>query len=195
MTRCDNGGLTKTTVFQTVTVGYSDTRADGSLRTSVLEIPASENHLFSSFSTAGLDFEIPYRNRAAKAAREQAHVAITRMRHQFDSTVASVAEDVRQQVIERNKFGHILPQRDETLRSTQDLLKYTRERRRTLADGTSVAELYLGELLQIQERVRAAESGYLQAQVQYSLADNALLRAIARLDSIANQRTPAILQR
>ena len=117
------------------------------------------------------------------------------MRHQFDSTVASVAEDVRQQVIERNKFGHILPQRDETLRSTQDLLKYTRERRRTLADGTSVAELYLGELLQIQERVRAAESGYLQAQVQYSLADNALLRAIARLDSIANQRTPAILQR
>ena len=182
MTRCDNGGLTKTTVFQTVTVGYPDTRADGSLRTSVLEIP-------------GLDFEIPYRNRAVKAAREQAHVAITRMRHQFDSTVASVAEDVRQQVIERNKFGHILPQRDETLRSTQDLLKYTRERRRTLADGTSVAELYLGELLQIQERVRAAESGYLQAQVQYSLADNALLRAIARLDSIANQRTPAILQR
>ena len=54
---------------------------------------------------------------------------------------------------------------------------------------------HLGELLQIQERVRAAESGYLQAQVQYSLADNALLRAIARLDSIANQRTPAILQR
>lgn len=139
----------------------------------------------------GFNFEIPYRNRAARAAREQAQIAIRRMQAQFHAAIGRVSEDVRNQLIQRNKFGELLTQQHEVLERAVQILVYTQKRRELLVDGNNVADLYLENLLQMQRRLADAEYGYLRSQVRYTLADNALLRAISALDSIA-ERTGAV---
>ena len=59
-----------------------------------------------------------------------------------------------------------------------------------LADGVAVADLYLENLLQMQARLQSAEFAYLESQVRYSLADNALLRATSQIDTIAKPGSP-----
>jgi hypothetical protein len=76
-----------------------------------------------------------------------------------------------------------------SLARAKRILKYAETRRSVLADGTAVADLYLENLLLMQNRLADAERAYLQSQVLFSLADNALLRAISQLDSLA-QREP-----
>ena len=133
----------------------------------------------------GLNYEIPYRNRAALAAAEQGKVAIKRMQSQLETAIAGVTEDVRAQVIKRNMNGAVLQQQLESLARSKRILKYTQIRREELADGTRVADLYLENLLQMQSRLENAEFTYLQSQVRFAIADNALLRAVAALDTLA----------
>lgn len=133
----------------------------------------------------GFNFEVPYRNRAAQAAAEQGMIAIKRMKAQLETTIGEVTEDVRGQVNERNKNGSVLPQQWETLTRTKRILEHTQVRREFLADGVEVADLYLENLLLMQSRLESAEYAYLQSQVRFSLADTALLRAISKLDTIA----------
>lgn len=135
----------------------------------------------------GLDFEIPYRNRAAKAAAEQTQVGILRMKAQLQLTLSEVTEDVRSQVIQRNKYGAVLKQRWETLARARRILDYSETRRAVLADGTQVADLYLENLLNQQTRLQNAETAYLDAQVRYTLSDNGLLRSTSRLDTLADR--------
>lgn len=133
----------------------------------------------------GFNFEMPYRNRAALAAAEQARVAIKRMQAELETTIANVSEDVRDQVTQRNKYGAVLRQQWESLARSRRLLKTTQTRRRYLADGARVGDLYLENLLQMQERLEQAESTYLQSQIRFAVADNALLRAVSMLDTLA----------
>ena len=134
----------------------------------------------------GFNFEIPYRNRAAQAAAEQGFIAIKRMKASLEATIGQVTEDVREQVIQRNKYGSVLQQQWESLARAKRILKYTQIRREVLADGVEVADLYLENLLLMQNRLVNAEFAYLDSQVRFSLADNSLLRAISKLDSIAD---------
>ncbi|MEP3480464.1 MAG: TolC family protein [Fuerstiella sp.] len=133
----------------------------------------------------GFDFEVPYRNRAAEAAAERQQITIKRVQAALQTVIADVGEDVRNQVIERNKYGDMLANQREAIVRVRSLMKNAKIRREGLADGNRVADLYLENLLQIQNRLEAAESAYLQSQVRYSLADNALLRAIAEIDTLA----------
>ncbi|MFO0999415.1 MAG: TolC family protein [Planctomycetaceae bacterium] len=133
----------------------------------------------------GLDFEIPYRNRAAQAAAEQRRIAMARIQNQFEVVVGEVSQDVRSQAIQRNKFIAVLPQQWESLILSQRLLENTETRRRFLADGTQVADLYLDNLLQIQSRLEASEFAMLQAQVNFAMADMALQRSVANLRMLA----------
>ena len=135
----------------------------------------------------GFNFEIPYRNRAAEATAEQGMVAIKRMRAELETTIGEVTQNVRGQVIERNKYGSVLPQRWESLARTRRVLNHTQVRREFLADGVQVADLYLENLLSMQSRLENAEFTYLESQVRFSLADTALLRAISQLDTIAER--------
>lgn len=133
----------------------------------------------------GFDFEVPYRNRAAEAAAERQQITIKRVQAALQTVIADVGEDVRNQVIERNKYGDMLSDQGEAIVRVRSLMKNAQLRREGLADGARVADLYLENLLQIQNRLESAESAYLQSQVRYSLADNALLRAIAEIDTLA----------
>ena len=139
----------------------------------------------------GLDFEIPYKNRAARAAAEQRRIAMARIRNQFEVVVGEVSQNVRSQAIQRNKFIAVLPQQWESLVLSQRLLENTETRRRFLADGTQVADLYLDNLLQIQSRLEASEFAMLQAQVNFAMADMGLQRSVANLQTLA---TPESLE-
>lgn len=140
----------------------------------------------------GFDFEIPYRNRAAEAAAERQQITIKRMQAALQTVLADVGEDVRNQVIERNKYGAMLGDQQEAIRRARSMLKNATIRRELLADGNQVADLYLEDLLQIQNRVESTERAFLQSQVRYTLADNALLRAIAGIDSLAGNADQAV---
>ncbi|MEZ6127305.1 MAG: TolC family protein [Planctomycetaceae bacterium] len=135
----------------------------------------------------GFNFEVPYRNRAAQATAEQGFIAMKRMKAQLEFTIGEVTEDVREQVIQRNKFGAVLKQQWESLARAKRILKYTQTRREVLADGVAVADLYLENLLLMQNRLAQAELSYLESQVRFSLADNALLRAVSELDTLADR--------
>jgi hypothetical protein len=138
----------------------------------------------------GLDFEIPYKNRAAKAAAEQRRIAMARIQNQFEVVVGEVSQDVRSQAIQRNKFIAVLPQQWESLVLSRRLLENTETRRRFLADGTQVADLYLDNLLQIQSRLEASEFAMLQAQVNFAMADMGLQRSVANLRTLATPESP-----
>lgn len=154
----------------------------------------------------GLDFEIPYGNRAAKAAAEQRRIAVTRLQREFEIVVGEVKQDVRQQAIRRNKFASTLPQQWESLVLARRMMDYSQTRRDFLADGVRVAELYLNDLLQIQNRLQNAEFQYLQTQVSFAVADNALMRSVSSIQTLAEpasgtgtysesaQRTPGVVQ-
>jgi outer membrane protein len=131
----------------------------------------------------GFTFEAPYQSREARAAAEQAHIAIHRMQSEFEATIGLVAEDVRNQVTQRNKYAMILPQHREALEHASRILTNTETRQHYLADGVNVADLYLENLLQMQARLAAAEYTFLQSQIQFSLADIALSRAVGQLPS------------
>ncbi|MFN9972838.1 MAG: hypothetical protein ACK58T_23410, partial [Phycisphaerae bacterium] len=111
---------------------------------------------------------------------------MVRLQREFENVVGAVRQDVRQQSIRRNKFGAMLPQQREYLIISQRLLDYSQTRRDFLADGVRVAELYLNDLLQIQNRLQSAEYLSLQNQVSYALADNALMRVVASLTALAD---------
>lgn len=144
----------------------------------------------------GFNFEIPYRNRAAVALKEQGQIAIKRMQAQLQASIGLVSEDVRNQLIQRNKYGKVLVQQSEALDRINQILAYTQKRRELLADGVDVADLYLENLLQMQSRVENAEYTYLSSQIRYTLSDNALLRALSALDSIADRtQSAAVIQK
>jgi len=129
----------------------------------------------------GFTFEAPYQSRAARAAAEQAHIAIHRMQSEFEATIGLVTEDVRNQVIQRNKYAMMLPRHREALERANRILTNTETRRHYLADGVNVADLYLENLFQMQSRLAAAEYTFLHSQIQFSLSENAHIRAIGRL--------------
>jgi hypothetical protein len=137
----------------------------------------------------GFEYELPYKNRAAKAAAEQRRIAVTRLQREFEDVVGEVKQDVRSQAIRRNKFASTLPQQAESLALARRLMDYTQTRRDFLADGVQVGDLYLTDLLQIQSRVQSAEFQYLQAQVSFAVADNAFLRSLSSLQTLADQGT------
>ena len=125
----------------------------------------------------GLEYELPYKNRAAIAAKEQRRIAVAKLQQEFENIVGQVKQDVRQQVIQSNKFASTLPRQKESLVITVGLLDRVQTRRDLLADGARVGELYLSDLLQIQSRLQTAESQYLQAQVSAAVAHSSLLRS------------------
>lgn len=133
----------------------------------------------------GFNFEFPHHNRAARAGAEQARIAISRMQSEFETTIGMVTEDVRNQVYQRNKYSAMLKRYGEALFHARRNLEYTETRRHYLTDGPNVADLYLENLLQMQARLTTAEFTFLQSQISYSIANDALSRAVGVLPMAA----------
>lgn len=140
----------------------------------------------------GFSFEMPHRNRAALAGAEQAQISIRRMQSEFESTIGDVTEDVRNQVLQRNKYSVTFQRYREALQHARLNLRYTETRHRFLTDGPNVADLYLDNLLQMQSRLTAAEFTCLQSQINLAIADGALSRAVGVLPMAAAVDQPDV---
>ena len=131
----------------------------------------------------GLEYELPYKNRAAIAVKEQRRISVAKLQQEFEDIVGEVKQDVRRQIIQSNKFASTLPRQKDSLLITVDLLDRVQTRRDLLADGARVGELYLSDLLQIQSRLQNAESQYLQAQASAAVAQTSVLRSRGALQA------------
>jgi hypothetical protein len=103
------------------------------------------------------------------------------MQREFEAIVGEVKIDVRQQAIRHNKFATTLPQQRHSLLLAVRLMDQSQTRRDFLADGVRVGELYLNDLLQLQNRLQVAEFQYLSSQVNTAIAHSSLLRSVGNL--------------
>lgn len=124
----------------------------------------------------GFEFEVPYRNRAAKAAADQRRIAVERFRRRFESVVADVTLDVRSQLVNVSRDTRLSEVRTQALDQTDRELQFLQTRYKLLIDGTRVSDLYLDNLVQTLNRFLSAESNVLRARIQLARSQMGLLR-------------------
>ena len=129
----------------------------------------------------GLSFEYPLKNRAARAAAFQRHFAVKKLQDEFEAVVADVALNIRDQAIANQQSSDETTQNAVALHYARAELTSIETRRKYLVDGNQVADLYLEDLLQAQERLQIAELALLQAQVNRGRARVRMQRATGTL--------------
>ena len=129
----------------------------------------------------GLAYAFPVGNRAAKANWRQAELRVAQFQREFDKVVADVVLEVR-------NAGHNIEftgnQREAT-RSVAVLanreLSLLQTRTELLVDGADVGTLYLENLFDTQDRLAAAELGFIQSSADYALTQFELQRSTGTL--------------
>ena len=118
----------------------------------------------------GLVFEQPIGIRAARARNQRAQLQLRQLQTQFQAAVADVTLDVRTAVREVERLRRDLEAKDTALRKAIGELHYLETRYALKADREKTGSLYLADLLGSQDRLFAAEAGYLQASVDLTVA-------------------------
>lgn len=149
-------------------------------------VGAVENQFNSSVPgfAVGVEFEMPYRNRAAKAAADQRRIAVERFRKQFETVVADVTLEIRSQLLNVSRDTRLSDVRKEALQLTGKELEHLETRFKLLIDGNEVSDLYFDNLVQTQQRFLAAEFSVLLARVQLAQSQMQLLRGKGMMHSL-----------
>jgi hypothetical protein len=129
----------------------------------------------------GLSFEYPLGNRAGKAALRQRQLTVARFRNELLTVTGRVTLEVRDQGTEVNKYVEVLDMKQDALSLAVADLENLTTRKQFLVDGNRIADLYLEDMLQSQNRMTAAELQYLTAAVGHSLSEALLGRAVGSL--------------
>ena len=140
----------------------------------------------------GFEFEVPYRNRAAKAATDQRRIAIERFRKEFESVVADVTLDVRSQLVNVSRDTRLSQVRADAMDRTGKELEFLETRYKLLIDGTHVSDLYFDNLVQTQNRFRSAESSVLNARTQLARSQMQLLRGKGMMHTLIASQMPEL---
>ena len=130
----------------------------------------------------GFKYELPVGNRSARAQLTQRQMEISKFQNQLQSIVSNVAFEIRDQSIARARYRETVNQRRRALDVAVAELETIRTRRQFLLDGDQIANLYLDDLLQSQERVQLAEQELLETVTDYGVTQARWLRAIGALD-------------
>ena len=88
-----------------------------------------------------------------------------KLQDEFEAVVADVSLNIRDQAIANQQSTDEASQTAVALQYARAELASIETRRKYLVDGNQVADLYLEDLLQAQERLQLAELALLQAQV------------------------------
>lgn len=142
---------------------------------------------FDQFSTgapsyrAGLQFEVPLRNRVAKARFERRAIETRQLESQLQATMESLA--VEAEIAVRDVETTFLESRAklDSVKAAESQVEYLTERWRLLAGEDRSASLILEDLLSAQERLANQEADYLESQVRYNFAITNLKRATGTL--------------
>lgn len=132
--------------------------------------------------SAGLLFEVPIGNRAAKARYARRALELRQLQSQFSTTVSTLGLETKVAVREVETSFREVQAKLAAVNGAHAQVNYLEQRWQHLpGENISSAGLYLEDLLSAQERLTAAESGYLEAQTTYSLSLMNLKRAMGTL--------------
>jgi outer membrane protein len=131
--------------------------------------------------SAGLEFEMPWGNRAAKARDQRRRLELGQYRYQLDQTVAQIVHDVEIAVREVGTGYRESQAKYRAMAASVVEIRSLQNRWRLLAGEEQVAGIMLGDLLSAQDRLAETEFEFAAAQVAYSLALVSLERATGTL--------------
>jgi len=129
----------------------------------------------------GLMYELPFRNRAAKARHERRQLELRQLQSQFRATVETLMLEVRVAVREVDTTYREILAKGRAMQAAEERLDYIHERWQHLAGVERSADLHLEDLLLAQQQLAAAEFQHLQAATTYSVSLMNLKRATGSL--------------
>jgi outer membrane protein TolC len=131
--------------------------------------------------SSGLVFEVPIYNRAAKMRHERRKLELRQLENQFRTTVETLMLEVKVAVREVVTTYRETQARYQSMVAAGQQLEYIEQRWRHLPGEDRDVNLYLEDVLAAQERLAAAEYGFLQAETTYNLSLMNLKRATGTL--------------
>ena len=129
----------------------------------------------------GLQYERPFGNRLANARMQRRHHELQQLQAELQATLEAVRLEVEVAVRELQTTYGEMEANYRAMEAATVEVDYIADRWQLLPDADRSASVLLEHLLQAQERLNAAESAYLHAQLNYSLSQMAYRRATGRL--------------
>jgi outer membrane protein TolC len=140
--------------------------------------------------TAGLLFEMPLGNRAAKARLQKRNLECLQFSLQLRQTVAILVEDVENSVRDVNASFCEAQAQYLSMQAANTEIKYLEARWRLLPSEEQVAGIVLEDLLDAQDRCGNAEFNFVSAQAGYNIALANLNRATGLLLKCVSMSPP-----
>lgn len=138
---------------------------------------------------AGLLFEVPLGNHAAKARHHRRQLQMVQATHELEAAVEGGLTEVEMAVREANTSYREMVNRHESMQATGEEMDYLRDRWDLLPGGSSTTQL-LEDLLDAQERLADDEAAFVSAQINYVLSLASLRRAMGTLLEVHNPACP-----
>jgi outer membrane protein TolC len=131
--------------------------------------------------SAGLLFEVPLENRAARARLERRQREVCQLTQQFHALLETLSAEVEVAVREVDTTYNEIPAKSKAMAAAQTEVEYMTERWRLMSGEDRAASFLLEDLLTAQDRLAAAEYGMARAQVSHAVALADLKRAMGLL--------------
>ena len=120
--------------------------------------------------SAGLQYEMPIWNRAAKARLQRRRLEVRQLQNQFQTTAQTLKLEVAVAVRELMTSFRELDARAQAMEAADGEVEYITQRWQALGAADRSASLMLEDLLNAQSRLANAEFEYLNSSVTYNLA-------------------------
>ena len=136
--------------------------------------------------SAGFQFEVPLRNRAARARFQRRVIELRQFQNQFRNTIAALQLEVEIAVREIQTAYREIAARFQAMQAAMSEVDFIESRWRLLPGEDRSAALILEDLLAAQERQANEEFEFANAQVTYNLALTNLKRTLGTLLQFEN---------
>lgn len=131
--------------------------------------------------TAGLVYEYPWNNRAARARFQRRQLELRRLMEQFNAALAQLSAEVEIAVREVETSYGEMQSKQQAMQALQVEMNYLNERWQLLPGDDRSASFLLGDLLDVQERLASEEFAFAKAQTDYALSLAELKRVTGTL--------------
>ena len=131
--------------------------------------------------SAGLQYEVPIWNRAAKARLQRRRLEVRQLQNQFRTTAETVKLEVAVAVRELRTSYQEMGAKMRSMQAAAAEVNYISERWKALGGEDRAASLMLEDLLSAQTRLADAEFGFLNSSLTYNLAQMNYKKAVGTL--------------
>jgi len=131
--------------------------------------------------SAGVQYEIPIWNRAAKSRLQRRRLEVRQLQNQFRTTAETVKLEVAVAVRELRTSYQEMGAKMRSMQAAGAEVNYISERWKALGGEDRAASLMLEDLLSAQTRLADAEFGFLSSSLSYNLAQMNYKKAVGTL--------------